>query len=1530
LSKDPQTYHEENPAGEVPSGPRHRRWPWIAAVLLLVLGSLLLWAVQSDPVLDRIRGEVERIANEQLNGTLKVESLTGNLFHTLTLTGISVLEDDGTPLFNTDTLHVRYRLLPLFQGRVAIDEFRLHAPDVYLRQTGSDSWNVLDLLPQSADTTSTAPDLQVALDHIRINDGAVRMVAPGLLPDNEISVDSLMLDASFALLEDGFSARLRGLDLNIREGRLPGPIAVHLAGAAEDNRYTLDRLTVATGRSLLQASARYVAADPAADSAIDPAMDTAADPAAGDAFAAGDVRAEADAGPLSWRDVQSYTEDPFFVQDVEIGLEITGSLSDLRARLDLNAVGIDGFQIAARASLADTLRLTEFNLEAARLDAPRFTGQAASPILSGLRLEFRGEALPSSLHASTGEATLRLDSLRFEDYRLDAVALEAGLRAGDASADLSASLEGEWIRAQATAGQVFASDPAWQLDITTSSLDAARWLADDALAYTGTLELDARGTGWEPGDTPWQAELRATDIMVGAQPIDSVRVNLRASSEELELVSRTSVNQSVLNVNVAARQWNSAERPGYSFLVETSGFDLSDLTGYDNFPTSINLLALGTGSGIRPETMQVTSSLEIDSSSINTARIDRFQANLRLQDEIVYLTDTFLQSSFATGQLNVRRHINDIFSPDNRVDFNLEVGELNPLAPLAGLSRLEASGRATGTLMPDADGVQVVDATLRLRNLRADSLQAGRVEGRAGLRLSPESTYEMDLRFSDVATTGYHLDTVLLATNGTAVDGQLDGSCRIVVDFTENTRFVTRADYRGGKVEEELDLYIQTYQFQLSDDRYQYNLEQPFVTTVREGLLQMEPLILTGRDSRARLSLEVDQYAASGFTGSVEASEINLAILQRIAMDEALFDGMMEGYLRFDADLDAYRYDVESGFDITDVRKDSLVLDRVEGDFRLRDGRMKAVVSTTEGGLLLAALELDVPFEPGDHQNHTEAFFDGSVYGRLETRSINLEQEPALAELLGLQGVTGEVALAGNASGTAGEPQLELGLRMNNARVSGVAIDSLSLAAAYLHEDARFTLESSVTSGGQTAAEVSGYIPFQIDMRTFEVSLPDQENPIAVTVQSDAFDIAAFNQFADPALTRNITGLIDADLRIGGTFTEPQLEGELALDKASVFLTPNNITIRDVSARLGFTPDAITIEQLTATSSGTIEGSGRVRLDGFVPREAELSLNARSFRAYNTRDIQAFLSMDISLSGAVTNPVLNGNLRLERGYFYMDNFGERSVEDVQLEEEEEPSMLAELDLWNNLEMEVNFVTDRNFFVRNRSMPEVELELQGELDVVKPPGEEVQVFGTMGARQGYVTQLGKRFDLEEAEVQFSGTPENPALQVRTLYELRQPSDVRIWYVIGGTVDEPTFTYESDPEMETGDIISYTLFGRPLNALAGWQQSVAGRSEGGVGDAAVDILLDRVEQLAAQALGIDVLTIDNSRTAGQSGTTIKAGKYISDRMFVALIQELGTDISSQVLLEYQIRRNLDVIITGSDNNRNGLEIQWELDY
>jgi autotransporter translocation and assembly factor TamB len=148
------------------------------------------------------------------------------------------------------------------------------------------------------------------------------------------------------------------------------------------------------------------------------------------------------------------------------------------------------------------------------------------------------------------------------------------------------------------------------------------------------------------------------------------------------------------------------------------------------------------------------------------------------------------------------------------------------------------------------------------------------------------------------------------------------------------------------------------------------------------------------------------------------------------------------------------------------------------------------------------------------------------------------------------------------------------------------------------------------------------------------------------------------------------------------------------------------------------------------------------------------------------------------------------------------------------------------------------------------------------------------------------------------------------------------------VIGGTAAKPTFTFESDPEMDQTDIVSYTLFNRPYQQLMSWEQTMSGSSS--IGNLAVDLLVDRVGELAADRLGLDVIEIDNSRTSGNSGTTIKAGKYLNDRLFVAIFQELGTTSDSQVILEYALRQHLNLVLTGSDKRKSGIDIQWKYDY
>jgi autotransporter translocation and assembly factor TamB len=452
-----------------------------------------------------------------------------------------------------------------------------------------------------------------------------------------------------------------------------------------------------------------------------------------------------------------------------------------------------------------------------------------------------------------------------------------------------------------------------------------------------------------------------------------------------------------------------------------------------------------------------------------------------------------------------------------------------------------------------------------------------------------------------------------------------------------------------------------------------------------------------------------------------------------------------------------------------------------------------------------------------------------------------------------------------------------------------------------------------------------------LDLKQVRLLDPGDNDEISVQLKTDEFNIAAFNEFLDPASLRNLRGRLNSDIDISGTISEPDLSADIRLNNGAVVLIENNVALSDIRTDMSFREGMLTINRLTAESAGSFDLTGNVAFNGLEPGEMDLRAITRNFRVYNTRDLNALITTDTRLTGDVRSPKLSGELKIERGHIYLDNFGERTLEDVVLEDEEEESELF-AEIFDATTIEYTLEMDRRFWVRNRSRPEMALELQGSLEVVKYPGEEIQLFGTMGTSQGYAQQLGKRFDLERGDILFSGTADNPELNIRTIYQLRKPEEIKIWYEIGGTVEDPEFTYSSEPVMELQDIISYTLFGRPFHALQGWERTVAGGPGEGTSatDIAMDVLMDRVETLAADRLGIDVIEIDNTRQGSSSGMTIKAGKYMTDRLFLAILQELGGSTNSQFIIEYLLRTNLELIITGSDDFRTGVDVLWKLDY
>jgi len=1477
---------------------RRRRWPWVLlGIFLLIVG--LRFSLRAGFVLDLVRSQVVSLAADQLNGDLEIDRFEGDLWQELTLTGLRVRQSDGTLAARIDSVRLRYSLWTLFGKALRIDEISVFSPEVFATQTSDSTWNLLELFPVTeTDTVGSSGEIfPVELPLIQIYAGRVQVYAPGILPDSAISIQDIILDTGISLREDGVRMQLRTLSMDIHEGRLGNPLRLGASATVDPQRITLEKLTLATAATFLEATAR-VAAD------------------------GSELSAEALLRPLDWRDILAYSSEPLLVQNLDIDVHLEGDFEVATLQVLLAGDGLENLRLGATFSIAREFEITAFEVTSGRINLPRITAQPEWPVIGGIEGKFEGRISIAHLEDShlTGGLTVRQISL--PPYRVDRMELRTALDAGSLTGSLTADRLRERVQAEFRVGDVFATAPDWDALVRSRSFNPALWLADAALEARLDVVMSASGQGFLPSETPWHVSLTAGGRW-NEQPFKKLTSDVTVTSAEIKINAGFILRESNITLQAQAQEW-SGETMRYTFEVQSDALDLSALSGLENFPTRIESTLRGSGSGTDPDRIRLAATLNLRNSIINGAGIDTLHSRIRLDRNILTVDETYLRSTLAEGDLDLRQNLSALDDPENRLLFRLALGNIQPLAPLADLGFLQAKGDISGRLRTTTRGFPEVQLQLALRDLVLDTLFVGRLDAAARIDLYETPIISADVRIGEVSTTQTLLNDLWLVTETSYTDTLLTGTYRLETTFFDEFTLNSQGDYHYT----ETFAKLHTHTLNLREGNNRYVLENPFSVHYNDALLRLEPIQLAGR-SGVSFFAEAEQYTQSAWRGQFHTTEADLAVFQRMLNDQMPVTGRLNARAQFDVDMASMKMNVTSDLNINGFSVNHFGLDTLRFALEIDQNRLTAVLDTWRGGETFLQIHADIPYAAGDPSDFDNSFFEQPVSGTFRMPPLLLESEPSFLRALNLEGLQGRIQLTGDLSGTAGLPEVDIRMDMMRARFSGVAVDSLGFALRFDQREEAITLHSELISGGQQALSLRGTMPLSVNWRTFEMEMASEANPNDIRLNTNAFNLASFNQFTDRSVVRNIAGRLSADIRLRGDFEQPQLTGMLSLQQGGIHVVETNSTFSNARMDLRFSRDRIQLERFNVQSLGEFSGEGEIRLDGFVPSEVDLALRASGFRVIDTRDFQAFISMDTQIGGSFEAPKMTGTLGMDRGYVYLDNFGEREVEMVILEEDGS-SMAATMDFWENLAMELQISTERSFYVRNRARPEINLQLRGELDLVKYAGEDVQVFGTMGASDGYVTQLGKRFVLERGDLTFSGPPMNPELNIRTLYALRQPSDIRIWYNIRGTAEEPQFVYESDPEMELPDMVSYTLFGRPVNALMSWEQGVAGRSDGSISDVAFDVLLDRVEQLATERLGIDVLQIDNTRSSGSSGTTIKAGKYLSDRLFIAILQELGSNVSSQVMLEYAIRRNLDVVVTGSDNYQTGIDIMWRRDY
>lgn len=1483
----------------VPSA--RRKWPWIALLCLIGLVGLARLSLMTAPVQGWVKKLIVETANQQLRPQFSVGRLSGDLWAGATLSDIRLIEQEDT-LATIDTLHLEYDLMSYFGDVLKINQVQLVNPRLNLARQADQSWNVQHWLAapeKSADTSST---LAFSVMDFNIRRGHLTVDSPQIPQDSSVVIDNLQLASSLGFTPSGYHVTLRNLNFTIRQTRLTAPVTVDAAAHADSASVTLEKLAVATGRSALQASGTVNVTDSTANLQLQ-------------------------AQPLSWKDVAAYAKEIPVREDIHLTLGVQGTASNFDVTLQARATGIEALQMESHVSYDSLLTLHSFRASAYRLDLQSFLGDTSMPALSDLQIQLQGSVPVSKYRQAQLQGTISARNIRLDRYRLDNIRGTVTLKRGSADLRLTSRLDGEQLSVNGTMNRMWSQTPALALQLEGDNINPANWLQDER--YTGKLSMQAKvqGEGWYPAEKFWDYQLTFGQGQMMGQQFDQATFSGRFNRHTATNTSQIDIAQSSLQLEAEIQQLQQI--PQFTYAFKVTGFNLADIHGLKKYTSSLNGAISGNGRGTSLENLRMQTTLKIDSSLFKGESIEGATVTGRLDSAMATIQKGVLQSSILDGQFNGQIYIYNFYHPNNILDIQLLLKDLSALAPVAGVQTLQATGTISGNLRPSGKDSVVLESSVNLRDLNYnDQFTAPRLSGgvRVDLAEHPAYSVDFDIRRPKLASVG--LQNISLKSQGKLGEQAARGTFDLTLAGQGQDRIVQAGTYQLGS-----DSSLVTLTgFDLTTQLRTLSLQQPFHLRYANGVLKTDTLHIRSSEATGSAFMELSVPYADSLHQKIylNSARLNLAAIQNATLEQVYLEGILSGEMhvdRTDTSMTASGNMVMSDLVYQQTKLDTLRLKAT-----IENERLNGLLKLYQQGELIVDGALDIPFKAEKPTQLQDDFFEQPVRGHLDLHAVHLSRFETLLKQAGYTNTEGVLQFSGSLEGHAGQPKLNAQMYLKDARLSGVPVDSLVASAHYQHSESLLNLQATLTSLRQKALVADARMPLYVDLRTWDVGLANPQDSISVDVATNEFNLQALNIFLDRSVARNLRGQVDGEVTISGPRNNLQTDGKINLTKGAVRLVPAGIRLDHIQSTLQFKPNEMELTRLQMKSgNGTLNARGAVAMKKLIPGDLNLTIDARNFKVANTDEYNGIVNLNLDVTGSVTRPSLSGQIEVINGFVKLDNFGEKSVENVSLDTTLSPE--PDISLYDSLGLDVNLSFDRRFWVRNKRYLEMELELEGQVNLLKKAGKDLQLFGTLNTADGYAQPLGKRFELEEGSLAFSGPPDNPQINVRTLYKPPQAEqEIKIWYIIEGTVENPRFKYESSPPMDLAGIISYTLFGQPFYKLNPAEQSVASTSSSNVAaDFAVEVLLDQVEALATRKLGIDVVRIENTRVGGENGTSITTGWYINPKVFFAIQNVItGTTPSTGFVLEYYLKENLKLILSQGNDNRQGVDVQWEYDY
>jgi translocation and assembly module TamB len=517
---------------------------------------------------------------------------------------------------------------------------------------------------------------------------------------------------------------------------------------------------------------------------------------------------------------------------------------------------------------------------------------------------------------------------------------------------------------------------------------------------------------------------------------------------------------------------------------------------------------------------------------------------------------------------------------------------------------------------------------------------------------------------------------------------------------------------------------------------------------------------------------------------------------------------------------------------------------------------------------------------------------DGRVSPALDVRAAAHRVDAPLInsfvpDLLASGRIDMEARLAGTSSAPSGLVTLTVaGLRAKAAR---------DLQAADIHATARLMghaarLDAHFNAGSASQLTLRGTAPL------------DAQGALDLKVNGK-LEAGLANPLLE-ARGERLTGALTVSATVRGVARSPEVGGTLDLVNGDLRDYVQGAHLSNITAHLTGSEGTLRIERLTARAGpGEVAMSGQM---GVLQPKLPLTvrLTARKAQPIASDILTANLDADLKAEGTLRERIdLSGTISVNRALIGIPNAlpPEVAVLDVRRPGQAPPPP-PERKLVIGLDLKLH--APREILVQGRGL---NAELGGDLHIGGTTASP-NVSGGFELIRGTFALASTKLDFTSGRLSFNGAGLNGKIDPTLDFTAQTTvSDGTATLHITGLADSPQFELSSSPPLPQDEILARLLFGKSaaqLTALQVAQIGAALATLSGVGGSGPNPLA-RVQK----ALGLDRLSVGSGSSTGpqgSSGTTIEAGRYISNRVFVGAKE--STTGFSQVEVDVDLSKHL----------------------